>query len=69
MEIQKYLKTKKEFEMGKAVIERNTDIVQHTNTHVCGHLCLFVLRSLTREHQSFQDVLNELTTTTDDGYT
>ena len=50
------------------MIERNTDIVQHTNTHVCGHLCLFVLRSLTREHQLFQDVLNELTTT-DDGYT
>ena len=68
MEIQKYLKTQKEFEMGKEVIERNTGIVQHTNTHVCGHLCLFVLRSLTCEHQSFQDVLNELTTA-DNGYT
>ena len=60
IEIQKYLKTRKEFESGKAVIQRNTDIVQHVNTHVCGHLCLFVLTSLMREHLSFQDVLNQL---------
>ena len=60
MEIQKYLKTKEEYEMEKPMIQRNTDIVQHINTHVCGHLCLFVLTSLTREHRSFQDVLNEL---------
>ena len=65
IETQKYLKTKEEYEMKKPVIQRNTDIVQHVNTHVCGHLCLFVLRSLTREHRSFQDVLNEL----NDGYT
>ena len=38
----------------------NADNVQHTNTHVCGNLCLLVLRSLTREHCSFQDVLNQL---------
>jgi hypothetical protein len=65
IEIQKYLKTKEEYETEKPVIQRNTDIVQHINTHVCGHLCLFVLTSLTREHRSFQDVLNEL----NDGYT
>ena len=59
--IQKYLKSKKEYETGKAVIQRNTDI----NTHVCGHLCLFVLTSLTPEHLTFQDVLNQL----NDGYT
>ena len=59
-EIQRYLKTRREFELEKAVIQRNTDIVQHINTHVCGHLCLFVLTSLTREQQSYQDVLNEL---------
>ena len=59
-EIQKYLKTKKEYESGKAVIRRNTDIVQHVNTHVCGHLCLFVLTSLARKHQSYQNVLNQL---------
>ena len=64
-EIQKYLKTKKEYETGKAVIQRITDIVQHVNTHVCEHLCLFVLTSLTRKHQSYQDVLNQL----NDGYT
>ena len=60
-EIQKYLKTRKEYETGKAVIQRNTDIVQRINTHVCGNLCLFVLTSLTREHLTFQDVLNQLT--------
>ena len=64
-EIQKYLKTSKEYEAGKEVIQRNTDIVQRINTHVCGHLCLFVLTSLAREHHNFQQVLNKL----DDGYT
>ena len=65
IEVQKYLKTKKEFEGEKAVIQRNTDIAQHLNTHVCGHLCLFVLMSLMREHLTFQVVLNQL----NDGYT
>ena len=64
-EIQKYLKSKWEYRKEKCVIQRNTDIVQHTNTHVCGHLCLFVLTSLVREHLSYQDVLNQL----NDGYT
>ena len=64
-EVQKYLKTAKEYKMGKAVIQRNTDIVQRINTHVCGHLCLFVLTSLAREHLTFQQVLNKL----NDGYT
>ena len=59
-ELQKYLKTAKEYEMGKAVIQRNTDFVQRVNSHVCGHLCLFVLSSLMREHLSFQEVLNQL---------
>ena len=63
MELQRYLKTKEE--KGKGVIQRNTDIVQHSNTHVCGHLCLVVLRSLMGGHGSFQDVLNQL----NDGYT
>ena len=58
-EIQKYLKTKNEYESGDAVIQRNTDIVQHVNTHVCGHLCLYVLTSLTRDIP-FQTVLNNL---------
>ena len=59
-EIQKYLKTRREYEMDEPVIQRNTDIVQHTNTHVCGHLCLLVLTLLTREHQSFERVLDRL---------
>ena len=64
-EIQKYLKTDEEYESGKQVVQRNTDIVQRINTHVCGHLCLFVLTSLARQHLAFQQVLNIL----DDGYT
>ena len=65
IEIQKYLKTKREYNSSEQVIQRNIDIVQRVNTHVCGHLCLFVLTSLTREHLPYQDVLNKL----NDGYT
>ena len=61
--MQKYLKTKWEFENGTPVIERNTDIVQTPNTVVCGHLCLFVLTSLMREHLTYQEVLDQLTGT------
>ena len=56
----KYLKTSKEYKNGLAVIARNTDIVQRVNTHVCGHLCLFVLTSLMREHLTYQQVLDIL---------
>ena len=47
VEIQWYLKTDSEFDRDKEIIQRNTDIVQAANTSVCGHLCLFVLKSLT----------------------
>ena len=60
IEMQKYLKSKTEFDNEKNVIQRNTDIVQRANTHVCGHLCLVVLTSLMREHLSYQAVLNSL---------
>ena len=60
LELQKYLKTKPEFEKKVSVIERNTDIVQRPNTSVCGHLCLFVLTSLMREHLTYQQVLDKL---------
>ena len=60
LEIMKYLKTTKEYKNGVAVIARNTDIVQRVNTHVCGHLCLFVLTSLMREHLTYQHVLDIL---------
>ena len=61
IEIQNYLKTSKE--KGIAVIQRNTDAVQAINTHVCGQLCLFVLKALS-SGWSFQQVLNKL----NDGY-
>ena len=59
LEMQKYLKTKLE-ENKIPVIERNTDIVQGPNTSICGHLCLFVLTSLMREHLTYQEVLKHL---------
>jgi len=62
IEILKYLKTSKEYKNNIAVIARNTDIVQRVNTHVCGHLCLFVLTSLMREHLTYQEVLDILQT-------
>ena len=46
VEIQRCIKTGTEFASGREVIQRNTDIVQATNTRVCGHLCLFALKSL-----------------------
>ena len=60
IEIVKYLKSPKEFKNDVAVIARNTDIIQRVNTHVCGHLCLFVLTSLMRKHLSYQQVLDSL---------
>ena len=60
IEIQKYLKSVSEFRNNASVIARNTDIVQSVNTHVCGHLCLFVLAALMREHLSYQQVLDIL---------
>ena len=64
IEIQKYLKSKAEFKNDKAVIQRNTDVVQEINTHVCGHLCLFVLKSLANG-VTFQNVINTLVTEKD----
>ena len=59
VEIQRYLKTGNEFKRGKEVIQRNTDIVQVVNTSVCGHHCLFVLKSLTNG-EKFQSILNHM---------
>ena len=61
LEMQKYLKSKLEFQNGTPVIERNTGILQRFNTNICGHLCLFVLTSLMREHLTYQEVLYQLT--------
>ena len=59
-EVKRYLKTEREFKNNLPVIARNTDVVQRINTHVCGHLCLFVLTSMMREHLPYQHVLNIL---------
>ena len=59
-EVAKYLKSATERKYDIPVIARNTDVVQTMNTHVCGHLCLFVLTSLMREHLPYQQVLNHL---------
>ena len=67
MEIQQYLKTKREFEENMNVIQRNTDIVQRINSSDCGHLCLIVLSALSKG-VSFQVVINTLRQRYD-GYT
>ena len=59
VEIQQYLKSSWEFERGSEVIQRNTDIVQAMNTPACGHLCLFVLKSLANGER-FQTILNHM---------
>ena len=59
VETQRYLKTVSEFDRGKEVIQRNTDIGQAVNTSVCGHLSLFVLKSLANAEE-FQSILNHM---------
>ena len=59
IEIQKYLKTTKEFLNSEPVIQRNTDIVQKFNTEVCGQLCIYVLDSLSKGAK-FQDIIDSL---------
>ena len=57
--IQKYLKTKEEYQNNLPVIQRNTDIVQEPNTVICGHLCLYVLDNLSKG-LNFQEIINSL---------
>ena len=59
VEIQRYLRTVSEFDRGKEIIQRNTDIVKAVNTSVCGLLCLFTLKSLT-SREEFQSILNQM---------
>ena len=58
-ELQKYLKTQKEFQNNEPVIERNTDIVQKPNTKVCGQLCIYILDQLSKGAQ-YQDIISSL---------
>ena len=60
-ELKDYLKTDKEKKA--EVIQRNTDIVQKFNTQICGHLCLYVIKSLSMG-KTFREILNSLTTMT-----
>ena len=60
LKIQKYLKTDTKFKNNILLIQRNTDIVQRINTKICGHLCLYVLTSLMREHFSLHQIMNQL---------
>ena len=60
VEIQRYLKTGIEFARGKEVIQKNTVIVQTANTPMCGHLCLFVPKSLASGGEKFQTILNHI---------
>ena len=55
-ELQKYLKTKSEYNNNTLCIKRNTEQVQQPNTQICGQLCLYVLKNLS-DGMSFQDVL------------
>ena len=50
---------KEKNELDKQVIQRNTDIVQFPGSKICGHLCLYVLKSLSNG-MTFRDVLNSL---------
>ena len=59
LEIQRYLKTGIEFKHGSEVIQRNTDTIQAANMSLCGHCCLFVLKSLTNG-EKFQSILNHM---------
>ena len=59
VEIQWYLKTGNEFARGEEIIQRKTDIIPASNTPVCGHLCLFVLKSLAGG-EKFQKILNHM---------
>ena len=43
----------------KGQIYRNTDIVQPLDTPICGHLCLYVLKSI-EKGMTFRDILNSL---------
>ena len=59
LEIQRYLKTGSEFKRGAELMQRNKDIVQAAYTSVCGHVYLFVLKSLPNG-EKFQSILNHM---------
>ena len=46
IEVQKYLKTKSEYENNILCIQRNTDQVQQPNTQICGQLCQDIINTI-----------------------
>ena len=60
VEIQRHLKTGIEFARSKEVTQINTDIIQAANIPVCGHLCLFVLKSIASGGEKFQTILDHM---------
>ena len=63
LELGYYFKTAEEIENNSSVIMRNSYIVQKEGSKISGHLCLFVLTSTMREHDSFEQAINQLSGT------
>ena len=63
--IQRYLKSKNEFEHNIKCIQRSTEQIQQFNTDVCGHMCIFVLVYLYKyPKHSFNKILKMFTNKT-----
>ena len=58
-ELQRYLKSKREYKDKILCIQRNTDQVQQPITQICGQLCLYVLKNLS-DGKQFQDIIYTL---------
>ena len=58
-ELQKYLKTDKEFDENQPVIQRNTDIVQREKETNCGLLYVYVLHNLS-QGKEFGQIIEQL---------
>ena len=58
-ELQRYLKSKREYKDNILCIQRNTDQVQQPITQICGQLCLYVLKNLS-DGKQFQDIIYTL---------
>ena len=60
VEIGYYLKTAEEIKNNSPLIFRSGYMVQRENSKISGHLCLFVLTSLMREHLTYKQVTDQL---------
>ncbi len=55
-ELQRYMKTKREYKDNILCIHRNTDQIQKANTQICGQICLYILKELSAGRK-YQDIL------------